>query len=86
MKIDPNEPICICEEAGYLPHHPKCPSHTRTKPPIQTCAGLTIRAEIASRCLQGILSKGHDFAWAYEESAQLSIKFADALISELNKE
>lgn len=53
---------------------------------VTNYTGLTIRAEIASRCLQGILSKSHDFAWAYEESAQLSIKFADALISELSKE
>lgn len=47
------------------------------------CTGLTIRAELAARAMQGFLSSNE---WADEiETAIKSVKYADALIAELNK-
>jgi len=51
---------------------------------VQVLAGgLTIRAELSARAMQGFLSSNE---WADEiETAIKSVKYADALIAELNK-
>jgi hypothetical protein len=47
-------------------------------------AGLTIRAEIASRVLAGFAA-GPDTGGTIEQIAEYAVKWADALINELNK-
>ncbi len=48
----------------------------------ETTGGMTIRAEIASRIMAGMVSDGGFFP---DEAAANSIEFADALIKALNK-
>lgn len=49
-------------------------------------SGISIRAELAARAMQGILSNGSLFyADDPEEMAFKAVKCADALIEELNK-
>lgn len=48
--------------------------------------GLSIRAEIASRCMQGLLASwGQHDVTDYSELAHDAVLAADALIAELNK-
>lgn len=52
----------------------------------QVYLGLSIRAELAARAMQGILSSNTGNEWMKPEiCAQYSIKYANALIEELNK-
>lgn len=46
---------------------------------------ITIRAEIASRCLQGLLSTEYWASLPAKELAIIAIERADALIQELNE-
>jgi len=49
-------------------------------------SGLTIRAELAARAMQGIISTwGEHDVTDPEEVAQDAVAYADALISQLNK-
>lgn len=72
MKIDPNGPAF--------------PALFQTSPAGDN--GLTIRAEIASRCLAGMLADGEqkwrEGEWTYYIND--AILFADTLIAKLNEE
>ena len=46
-------------------------------------SGMTIREHFASIAMQGITSK--EDAWGEDHAAKTAVKYADALISELNK-
>lgn len=48
--------------------------------------GLTIRAELAARAMQGLLASREGSSLDYEQVASEAVRCADALIAELNKE
>ncbi len=48
--------------------------------------GLTIRAELAARAMEGWLASFQDSKCHFEQLAEFSVRCADALIAELNKE
>lgn len=63
------------------------PAHPHGAWGQQTGTGLTIRQEFAKTALQGICSKqGSLDSYDWNFLAKHSVKAADALISELNKE
>lgn len=72
MKIDPNAP------AFPLDYCPEGMTWNQVR-------GLTIRAEIAARVLAGMVDMTGDAMHA-STYAEASVKLADALIAELNRE
>lgn len=61
------------------------PKLNASAPTYHENGGMTVRAEIASRCLQAIVSR-NGVNWTSEiVSAGYAVKLADALIRELNK-
>lgn len=82
MKIDPNSPAFPLNEEIT----------DRLDQGIKIYTGLTIRAELAARAMQGILSKGEAIMSSGETSyhpdniATYALACADALIAEINKD
>ena len=73
MKIDPDAPAFparIYDEAGRQ---------------LLRTPGMTVRAELASRAMQGMLSNAHVIA-DLDVVANHAVKAADALIERLNQE
>ncbi len=69
--------IPIDSNDSAFPHDAGCSSH-RT--------GISIRAELAARAMEGILACGNQFYHTHtEETSKLAVAQADALIRELNK-
>lgn len=65
---------------------PKSPAHSS----CPRSDGMTIRAEIASRALQGLLADPNAFEADTDDKmaeayAKAAVRYADALIAELNK-
>ena len=78
MKIDPNAPAHVPVETVERNNH----GDYR----IIFTSGMTIRAEIASRLLAGIISSPKLNTDDMTVLAADSVAFADALIAELNRE
>lgn len=64
-----------------IPHkvEPKSPAYASPN-----YAGMSIRTEIAARAMQGLLSNS-DVIANPKNCAEIAVRFADALIAELNK-
>lgn len=60
------------------------PKLNASAPTYHENGGMTVRAEIASRALQG-LAAAHGARWSEMQMAGYAVKLADALIYELNK-
>lgn len=76
MRINPND-------AAYTGTN----RNPRERHGISEEKGLTIRAELAARALQGLLSSwGQHDVTSMEELASDAVRAADALIEQLNKE
>lgn len=78
-KINPNDPA--------LPTTKKWSDHSKS---IIDCAdlGLTIRAELAARAMQGFAANRWTMergSYSDSDIAKMSVALADALIEELNK-
>ena len=76
MKIDPNQPA--------YPLHPKILNPCSSSHQIEKAKGMSIRAEIASRAMEGMLANS-SYDSSYEHIAKGAVIAADALIAELNK-
>ena len=75
MKIDPDAP-------AYGEMHVNS-----TTGDVRLTEGMTIRAKIAAMAMQGMLvTSYHDDEAPVGECARDAIRFADALIAELNKD
>jgi len=73
MKITGNEPA-YAKSAFYHPDGGIDPSQT----------GLTIRQQFAMAAMQAVVSWGNENS-SIEQDISLSVKYADALIAELNR-
>lgn len=84
MKIDPNAPAmpCAVSYSGYEV------VVAQTDHGLWQAHGLSIRAELAARAMQGILSSGQDIVTygTPKDIAQMAVSFADGLINALNEE
>lgn len=80
------------------PNDPAFPDPSRAAPstfshqaPLDQPSGMTIRAEIASRCMNGLIGyfqdqrAGDSAMTRAEYVAQLAVEYADALIARLNQ-
>lgn len=67
--------------------NPKAPAYPRIDTTINE-PGMDIRTKIAAMAMQGLLSRAQisTVIFNHEETANLAVKHADALIKELNKE
>jgi len=74
--IDPNDPAFQTSEIVKF----------NSGPALATMGGLTKREYFAARAMQGFLSVKYDFPIENTEVVRLSLKYADTLITELNKE
>lgn len=83
MKIDANAPAQPVSRR-FNENYMDVGGYARTRAVQVLAGGLTIRAELAARAMQGILASGM-YGSMHEVVAELAIQCADALIAELNK-
>jgi hypothetical protein len=75
MNIDPNAPS---RPTNGKPKHPN-------KEWAEASDGLTIRTELAARMMAGFAACSYIGAGTIEDYAEYAVRWADALIIELNK-
>jgi len=88
MKTHPDESISpmFLRQHGKNDFRPATPKEIQEGIFLSHQQGLTKREHFASMAMQGLLASDEFSSSSYEEVARMSVKSADALIAELNKE